>query len=78
MRFRPVIEIANLRVNSPAALARLKEGDIITEVNGKRVCDIDLQGIMHQFQKKPGAKIKLGIMRGDVKFKYKFILKALL
>ena len=78
LRFRPIIEIANLRVNSPAALARLKEGDIITEVNGKRVCDIDLQGIMHQFQKKPGAKIKLGIMRGDVKFKYKFILKALL
>ena len=78
LRFRPIIEIANLRVNSPAALARLKEGDIITEVNGKRVGDIDLQGIMHQFQKKPGAKIKLGIMRGDVKFKYKFILKALL
>ena len=78
MRFRPIIEIANLRVNSPAALAGLKEGDIITEVNGKRVGDIYLQGIMHQFHKTSGAKIKLGIMRGDLKFKYKFILKALL
>jgi hypothetical protein len=56
LRFRPIIEIANLRVNSPAALAGLKEGDIITEVNGKRVGDIDLQEIMHQFQKKPGQK----------------------
>ena len=78
LRFRPIIEIANLRVNSPVSLAGLKEGDIITEVNGKRDGDIDLQEIMHQFQKNPRAKIKLGIMRGDVKFKYKFILKALL
>ena len=44
----------------------------------KRVGDIDLQGIMHQFQKTPRAKIKLEIMRAGVKFKYKFILKALL
>ena len=51
LRFRPIIEIANLRVNSPAALAGLKEGDVITSVNGKRVGDIDLQEIMHQFQK---------------------------
>ena len=56
LRFRPIIEIANLRVNSPAALAGLKEGDIITEVNGKRVGDIDLQGIIHQFQKNPVQK----------------------
>ena len=49
-------------MNSPAALAGLKEGDIITEVNGKRVGGIDLEGIMHQFQKNPGTKIKLGIM----------------
>ena len=78
LRFRPIIEIANLRVNSPAALAGLKEGDIITEVNGKRVGDIDLQGIIHEFQKKPGAKIKLRIVRAGVKFNYKFILKAVL
>tara|TARA_B110000967_G_C18628959_1_gene432672 strand:- start:309 stop:440 length:132 start_codon:yes stop_codon:yes gene_type:complete len=43
-------------VNSPAALAGLKEGDVIMEDNGKRVGDIDLQGIMHQFQKKPVQK----------------------
>jgi hypothetical protein len=78
LRFRPIIEIANLRVNSPAALAGLKEGGIITEVNGKRVGDIDLQGIIHEFQKKPGAKIKLRIVRAGVKFNYKFILKAVL
>ena len=78
LRFRPIIEIANLRVNSPAALAGLKEGDVITSVNGKRVGDIDLQEIMHQFQKKPGAKIKLGILRAGVRLNYKFVLKALL
>ena len=78
LRFRPIIKIVNLRVNLPAALAGLKEGDIITEVNGKRVGDIYLQGIMHQFQKKPSAKIKLGIMGAGVRFKHKFILKALL
>ena len=78
LRFRPIIKIVNLRVNLPAALAGLKEGDIITEVNGKRVGDIYLQGIMHQFQKKPSAKIKLEIMGAGVKFKHKFILKALL
>ena len=54
--YRPIIEILNLRVNSPAALAGLKEGDVIMEDNGKRVGDIDLQGIMHQFQKKPVQK----------------------
>ena len=78
LRFRPIIEIANLRENSPAALAGLKEGDVITSVNGKRVGDIDLQEIMHQFQKKPGAKIKLGILRAGVRLNYKFVLKALL
>ena len=54
--YRPITEILNLRVNSPAALAGLKKGDVIMEDNGKRVGDIDLQGIMNQFQKKPVQK----------------------
>jgi hypothetical protein len=78
LRFRPVIEIAYLRSGSPAALVGLQQGDIITVVNGKRVGDISLQEIIQEFQKKPGAKIKLGVMRAGTKFNYRFVLKSLL
>ena len=76
--FRPVIEIANLRVGSPADSAGLKLGDIDTIVNGTKVGDIDLQEIMYLFQKKPGSKIKLGVLRNGIKHNYKFTLKTLL
>ena len=78
LRFRPVIEIAYLRSGSPAALVGLQQGDVITVVNGKRVRDISLQEIIQEFEKKPGAKIKLGVVRAGTKFNYRFVLKSLL
>lgn len=77
LRFRPIIEIIHLRSESPAAQTGLKNGDVITSVNGKSVGVINLQKIMHQFQRKPGVKIRLGILRNGVKLKYRFVLKSL-
>jgi len=43
--------------------------------SGKRVGDIGLYEIMYLFQKKPGSKIKLGVLRDGIKHNYKFTLK---
>jgi len=54
--------VSQVEPDSPAAKARLKTGDVITELNGKKIADAsELQ--MEVGQKKPETTIKLGLLR---------------
>jgi len=77
LRFQSIIEISNLRMGSPAALAGLKVGDVIVSINNKNVGDIKLQHMIQLFQQKPGTKIKLVVKRDGLKLIYRFVLKSL-
>lgn len=64
--------INEVYVNSPAAEAGLRRGDVIIRFDGKRITDETRIRILLA-EKKPGDKVKLTIIRGrkrlDVKFK---------
>jgi serine protease Do len=54
--------VSQVEPDSPAAKAGLKTGDVITELNGKKVTDAsDLQVAVGQM--KPGSTIKLDVLR---------------
>ena len=54
--------VSQVEPDSPAAKAGLKTGDVITELNGKKITDAsDLQ--LTVGQTKPGSTIKLGLLR---------------
>jgi serine protease Do len=56
------VEVKRVDESSPAARAGLKENDIILEVNGKKVDDIDqFQSVIGEMQ--PGTKVNLSIWR---------------
>jgi serine protease Do len=54
--------VSQVESDSPAAKAGLKTGDVITELDGKKITDAsELQ--MQVSEKKPGTTIKLGLLR---------------
>lgn len=63
--------------NSPAALAGIKEGDIITRVGIWSSSFFTLEKLTKKLSGKEGKMIKLTIDRGDLKLKKRFRLKEL-
>jgi len=56
--------VSGVMPNSPAAKAGLQDGDVIIEVNGKKIQDP--RGLQLQIaQSAPGTQVKLGILRGE-------------
>ncbi len=74
----PKFEISNVRANSPADIAGLKEGDVILELNGKKAFAYKLSGINNLFYSEEGKKIKIKIERLGVVIKYEFYLKKVI
>lgn len=72
---KPAYAIVELRMNSPAQKAGLKNGDIVLSVNGKPAHEFSLQQIMHKFYEDDGKKIRLRIDRGGVVLNYSFVLE---
>lgn len=68
-------EISNVRVNSPAALAGLVEGDHVLTINGITTSDLDLNTVNSFFNKKPGRRIVLEVDREGQRFRKEFLLR---
>src|SRR5690606_6981298 len=59
----PAIEIATVRVNSPADIVGLREGDVILRVNRKDIMSYSLQEVNQMVNSKPGRTIVLEVER---------------
>jgi hypothetical protein len=71
----PIFTINNIRVNSPAYYAGLKENDQILSINSSHHQSIDLNDINLLLQSKENKKIKLRVLRGGEEFRTSFLLK---
>jgi C-terminal processing protease CtpA/Prc len=71
----PIYTIANIRENSPAYFAGLKENDQILSINSNGHRSLKLNDINLLLQSKENRKIKLKILRDGEEFKTSFELK---
>ncbi|WP_340202890.1 PDZ domain-containing protein [Ascidiimonas sp. W6] len=74
----PSFEIAEIRPNSPSAIAGLKIGDVVLSVNGKQAHRYSLQEIVEMLNEKPEKNIKLQVDRNGKKLMFYFKLKKVL
>ncbi|MCW8980525.1 MAG: aspartyl protease family protein [Altibacter sp.] len=70
--------VAELREDSPAALAGVEKNDEIISINGRPAYKYKLYEIVALFSSEEGKRIKLQIERNGVKFIKKFDLKEVL
>jgi hypothetical protein len=68
-------EITEVRDQSAAKLADVKEGDIIVSINGIPAQNLDLNQILGYFNSKPGKKINLELHRDGQSVKASFFLE---
>lgn len=71
----PRFVVSELRENSPAALAGLKKGDEILQVNGKPTYRYKLHELISLFSSQEGKKISMVVDTNGMISKRKFILK---
>lgn len=74
----PAIQIADVRLNSPADKVGLRKGDVILSVNRKDISSYSLQQITQMINTKPGKRIQLEIDRQGSFLKFAFELKKVL
>ncbi|MEM6687463.1 MAG: aspartyl protease family protein, partial [Bacteroidota bacterium] len=71
-------EIAEIRKDSPAALAGLKQGDVIISINGRGVDKMSLSRVTGMLEGKEDKKMRLKVLRNDLELKFEFRLKEVL
>ena len=71
----PIFTISNIRENSPAYLAGLKENDQILSLNSSNHRSLKLNDINLLLQSKENKKIKVKVLRNGEEFKTSFELK---
>ena len=69
-------EITDVRLDSPAQKADLKNGDELVTINGLATATLDLNDINGYFNAKPGKKITLEILRNGAKVVKTFRLES--
>ncbi|MFC2125322.1 aspartyl protease family protein [Bacteroidota bacterium] len=67
-----------VRENSPADKVDIREGDVITSINGYQNEDVTLNQIYQLFNSKEGKSIRLGITRKGKNMKKRFDLERIL
>jgi len=73
----PIFTITNIRENSPASLAGLKENDQILSLNNSSRNDLELNDINLLLQSKENKKIKVKYLREGIEYETSFELKKL-
>lgn len=71
----PIFTIANIRENSPAYLAGLKENDQIISVNNNSHASLSLNDINLILQSKENRKVKMKVLRDGEQIRTSFELK---
>lgn len=71
---KPLYKIEGVRKDSPAALAGVKDGDILLRVNGVHTDNLTLAKILSRFHAKPGDEVRLQLQRGEEKLRIRFRL----
>ena len=74
-RFKPSYRVNEVIKGSPAALAGVKKGDIILNINGKPTHQLSLNKIISIFQEKNKKLIRMTIQRDQERIKIEFRLK---
>lgn len=75
---KPVYRVANIRTNSPAAIAGIQKGDIIKKINNMIAYRYKLQDIFNLFQSEEGEWIYVEYERKGIVYKTKFQLQKIL
>jgi hypothetical protein len=74
----PVFIISKITENSPAAEAKLQEGDQIYIINGKRAVGLELSDILDMLIGKEGRRITISVVRDGKLFRTDFRLRSML
>ena len=74
----PAFEIAEIREDSPAALAGLQQGDVIISINGKSAHRYSLQEVAEMLNEAEGKKIRLLVDRNSAMLTFFFMLRRVL
>jgi len=77
-KLEPQYVIAEIRPNSPAALAGLKTGDLVETINRKPAYNYELSEINKMFSSGEGNTIRLKVKRNGVTLDIRFNLKRVL
>ena len=77
LSFVPALMITYVRPNSPANKAGIKAGDVLLEINGKKVHMLSLEKVTRLLQKGPNEKVRLTINRENQEQKYSFRLSSI-
>ncbi len=75
---QPKYEISDIRPGSPADVIGLQVGDVILQVNGKKIHKYKLSALNDLFYFDEGKRIKMKIDRLGVEIEYEFYLKKVL
>jgi hypothetical protein len=73
----PKYVVSEIRQESPSALAGMKKGDEIININGRLAFRYDLDELIGLFTSKAGKKITIVYKRNGMTFKAKFVLKEM-
>lgn len=71
----PIYEVHSIREGSPASIAGVKIGDILTSINYTKASSFTFPEIMAKFQDRDGSRIRLSLNRSGELIEVKFRLK---
>lgn len=76
LTFHPALKVIYIRPNSPAHQSGIKVGDVLLQINGRKVHELSKEKVLSMLQKEPGEKIKVTIRRADQNRKFSFLLAS--
>lgn len=71
---KPVYAIVNVRVNSPAANAGLKNNDVLKKINGRSTSNLALTVINEMMRAEEGKIYKFEVLRNEMPLQFTFTL----
>ena len=77
LSFYPALMVTYVRPYSAADQSGIKVGDVLIQINGKKVHQLNMEKVLSILQKEPGEKIRVTVRREGHLRKFKFRLTSL-